>query len=80
VGDGLIGRAVGSSATDRRQRDRGTQVRRLEVQHPIVARAVHEPLQTGIKAIDSRRRSVGASELIIGDRKTGRPPSGSTRS
>src|SRR4029434_2060084 len=48
---------------------------RLEVQAPgIVGRqAVHEPLQTGIKAIDARQPiGRGQRELIIGDRKTGK--------
>ena len=50
-------------------------MRRLEVQAPgIVARKpVHEPLQTGIKAIDSMTPiGRGQRELIIGDRKTGK--------
>jgi F-type H+-transporting ATPase subunit alpha len=51
------------------------QVRRLEVQAPgIVGRKpVHEPLQTGIKAIDAMTPiGRGQRELIIGDRKTGK--------
>ena len=49
--------------------------RRLEVQAPgIVGRQpVHEPLQTGIKAIDAMTPiGRGQRELIIGDRKTGK--------
>ena len=49
--------------------------RRLEVQAPgIVGREpVHEPLQTGIKAIDAMTPiGRGQRELIIGDRKTGK--------
>jgi F-type H+-transporting ATPase subunit alpha len=49
--------------------------RRLEVQAPgIVARQpVKDPLQTGIKAIDSMTPiGRGQRELIIGDRKTGK--------
>ena len=52
-----------------------TEVRRLEVQAPgIVGRQpVHEPLQTGIKAIDAMTPvGRGQRELIIGDRKTGK--------
>ncbi|HLX88363.1 MAG TPA: F0F1 ATP synthase subunit alpha [Acidimicrobiales bacterium] len=77
VGDALLGRVVnplgepidgkGTLATD--------QTRRLEVQAPgIVARQpVKEPLQTGIKAIDSMTPiGRGQRELIIGDRKTGK--------
>jgi F-type H+-transporting ATPase subunit alpha len=50
-------------------------LRRLEVQAPgIVGRQpVHEPLQTGIKAIDAMTPvGRGQRELIIGDRKTGK--------
>ena len=78
VGDGLIGRVVNAlGQADRRQGPdrRAPQVRRLEVQAPgIVARKpVHEPLQTGIKAIDSMTPiGRGQRELIIGDRKTGK--------
>jgi F-type H+-transporting ATPase subunit alpha len=77
VGDGLIGRVVNAlgQAIDGKGAIAGTQVRRLEVQAPgIVARKpVHEPLQTGIKAIDSMTPiGRGQRELIIGDRKTGK--------
>jgi F-type H+-transporting ATPase subunit alpha len=77
VGDSLLGRVVnplgepidgkGAVSTD--------QLRRLEVQAPgIVARQpVKEPMQTGIKAIDSMTPiGRGQRELIIGDRKTGK--------
>ena len=49
--------------------------RRLEVQAPgiIGRKPVHEPLQTGIKAIDAMTPiGRGQRELIIGDRKTGK--------
>ena len=77
VGDGLIGRVVNAlgQAIDGKGPIASTQVRRLEVQAPgIVARKpVHEPLQTGIKAIDSMTPiGRGQRELIIGDRKTGK--------
>src|SRR4249920_424884 len=77
VGDGLIGRVVNALglAIDGKGPIASTQVRRLEVQAPgIVARKpVHEPLQTGIKAIDSMTPiGRGQRELIIGDRKTGK--------
>ena len=77
IGDGLIGRVVNAlgQAIDGKGPIASTQVRRLEVQAPgIVARKpVHEPLQTGIKAIDSMTPiGRGQRELIIGDRKTGK--------
>ncbi len=77
VGDGLIGRVVNAlgQAIDGKGPIASTEVRRLEVQAPgIVARKpVHEPLQTGIKAIDSMTPiGRGQRELIIGDRKTGK--------
>ncbi len=49
--------------------------RRLEVQAPGITgrKPVHEPLQTGIKAIDAMTPiGRGQRELIIGDRKTGK--------
>ena len=77
VGDGLLGRVINSlgQAIDGKGPIPSTQSRRLEVQAPgIVARKpVHEPLQTGIKAIDSMTPiGRGQRELIIGDRKTGK--------
>jgi F-type H+-transporting ATPase subunit alpha len=77
VGDALIGRVVDSlgRAIDGKGPIATTEVRRLEVQAPgIVGRQpVHEPLQTGIKAIDAMTPvGRGQRELIIGDRKTGK--------
>src|SRR5256885_2737803 len=49
--------------------------RRLEIQAPgiVARRPVSQPLQTGIKAIDSMTPiGRGQRELIIGDRKTGK--------
>jgi F-type H+-transporting ATPase subunit alpha len=77
VGDALLGRVVnalgepidGKGVIDTEQR------RRLEVQAPgIVDRQpVAEPMQTGIKAIDSMIPiGRGQRELVIGDRKTGK--------
>ena len=77
VGDGLLGRVVdvlgkpidgGSPLTN-------VQPRRMEIQAPgIIGRQpVHEPLQTGIKSIDSLIPiGRGQRESIIGDRKTGK--------
>ena len=79
VGDALDrpGRRTRSASADRRQGPDREQrrSRRLEVQAPgIVGRKpVHEPLQTGIKAIDAMTPiGRGQRELIIGDRKTGK--------
>src|SRR5213075_2488899 len=52
-----------------------TEIRRMEIQAPGITgrKPVHEPLQTGIKAIDSMTPiGRGQRELIIGDRKTGK--------
>ena len=49
--------------------------RRMEIQAPGITgrKPVHEPMQTGIKAIDSLIPiGRGQRELIIGDRKTGK--------
>ncbi len=77
VGDGLLGRVVSPLGTpiDGKGPVPSTEERRLEVQAPgIVDRQpVKEPLQTGIKAIDSMTPiGRGQRELIIGDRKTGK--------
>jgi F-type H+-transporting ATPase subunit alpha len=77
VGDGYLGRVVdplgnaidglGDIETDGR--------RALEVQAPSVVqrKSVHEPLATGIKAIDSMTPiGRGQRQLIIGDRQTGK--------
>src|SRR5205814_372065 len=51
------------------------QQRRMEIQAPGITgrKPVHEPLQTGIKAIDALTPiGRGQRELIIGDRKTGK--------
>lgn len=77
VGDGYLGRVVdplgtpidglGDIATDGR--------RALELQAPGVMsrKSVHEPMQTGIKAIDAMIPiGRGQRQLIIGDRQTGK--------
>jgi F-type H+-transporting ATPase subunit alpha len=77
VGDALVGRVVnalgqpidGKGPIESRER------RRIEVKAPgIIARQpVKEPLQTGLKAIDSMIPiGRGQRELIIGDRQTGK--------
>src|SRR4051794_11577250 len=77
VGDALVGRVVNAlgEAIDGKGPIASSTLRRLEVQAPgIVGRQpVHEPLQTGIKAIDAMTPiGRGQRELIIGDRKTGK--------
>jgi F-type H+-transporting ATPase subunit alpha len=77
VGDELLGRVVNAlgEPLDGKGPVNATHSRRMEVQAPgIVGRQpVSEPLQTGIKAIDSMTPiGRGQRELIIGDRKTGK--------
>ncbi len=77
VGDALLGRVVNAlgEPIDGQGDFAGAQKRRVEVKAPgiIGRKSVHEPLQTGIKAIDSMIPiGRGQRELIIGDRKTGK--------
>ena len=77
VGDSLLGRVVNAlgEPIDGKGQLNATENRRLEVQAPGITgrKPVHEPLQTGIKAIDSMTPiGRGQRELIIGDRKTGK--------
>jgi F-type H+-transporting ATPase subunit alpha len=77
VGDALLGRVVNALgvAIDGKGPIPQENQRRLEIQAPGITgrKPVHEPLQTGIKAIDSMTPiGRGQRELIIGDRKTGK--------
>ncbi|TMK62349.1 MAG: F0F1 ATP synthase subunit alpha [Actinobacteria bacterium] len=77
VGNAPIGRVVNplGRPIDGKGPIATSENRRLEIQAPgIVSRKpVHEPLQTGIKAIDAMTPiGRGQRELIIGDRKTGK--------
>ena len=77
VGDDLLGRVIDplGNPIDGKGPINTTARRRLEVQAPTVVqrRPVHEPLQTGIKAIDAMTPvGRGQRELIIGDRQTGK--------
>ncbi len=78
VGDGYLGRVVGPLGTplDGKGPIEGhTELRQLELQAPSVVQRqkVHEPMQTGIKAIDAMTPvGRGQRELIIGDRQTGK--------
>ncbi|MCS7238014.1 MAG: F0F1 ATP synthase subunit alpha [Thermoguttaceae bacterium] len=77
VGEALLGRVVDplGNPLDGRGPIETTQRRLVESPAPGVAerQPVNEPLQTGIKAIDSMTPiGRGQRELIIGDRKTGK--------
>ncbi|MFM8514670.1 MAG: F0F1 ATP synthase subunit alpha [Actinomycetota bacterium] len=77
VGDGFLGRVVNplGEPIDGRGEIVGETRRPLELQAPSVVQrqSVHEPLQTGIKAVDAMTPiGRGQRQLIIGDRKTGK--------
>ncbi len=77
VGDGLLGRVIDplGNPIDGKGPINTTERRLLETQAPSVIerQPVNEPLQTGIKAIDSMTPiGRGQRQLIIGDRQTGK--------
>jgi F-type H+/Na+-transporting ATPase subunit alpha len=77
VGRELLGRVVDAlgNPIDGRGPIQASERRRVEVKAPgiIPRRSVHEPVQTGLKAIDSLVPiGRGQRELIIGDRQTGK--------
>ncbi|HMU81208.1 MAG TPA: F0F1 ATP synthase subunit alpha, partial [Microthrixaceae bacterium] len=77
VGDGVLGRVVNTlgEPIDGKGPLTNVQDRRMEIQAPGIMgrKPVGEPMQTGIKAIDSLIPiGRGQRELIIGDRKTGK--------
>ena len=77
VGDGFLGRVIDplGSPIDGKGPIEFSETRRLEIQAPSVIQRqpVSEPLQTGIKAIDSMIPiGRGQRELIIGDRQIGK--------
>ena len=77
VGDAMLGRVVNAlgQPIDGQGDIVGALQRRMEIQAPGIMgrKPVHEPLQTGIKAIDAMTPiGRGQRELIIGDRKTGK--------
>lgn len=77
VGNGLLGRVVDGlgNPIDGKGPLKNVTMKRVEVKAPgIIARkSVHEPMQTGLKAIDSLIPiGRGQRELIIGDRQTGK--------
>ncbi|HLI10470.1 MAG TPA: F0F1 ATP synthase subunit alpha [Alphaproteobacteria bacterium] len=77
VGRGLLGRVVDAlgNPIDGKGPIGDVKMSRVEVKAPgiIPRRSVHEPMQTGLKAIDSLIPiGRGQRELIIGDRQTGK--------
>src|SRR5690348_4308121 len=77
VGKGLLGRVVDGlgNPIDGKGPIQGAERRRVEVKAPgiIPRKSVNEPMQTGLKAIDSLIPiGRGQRELIIGDRQTGK--------
>ena len=77
VGKGLLGRVVDGlgNPIDGKGPIESTERRLVEVKAPgiIPRRSVHEPMQTGLKALDALVPiGRGQRELIIGDRQTGK--------
>jgi len=77
VGEQMLGRVVNALGVpiDGGPAIEATEARQVELKAPgIVARkSVHQPLQTGLKAVDSMIPiGRGQRELIIGDRQTGK--------
>nr|WP_281283878.1 F0F1 ATP synthase subunit alpha [Modestobacter altitudinis] len=77
VGDGYLGRVVDplGNPIDGAGEIATTGRRALELQAPTVVQrqSVHEPMQTGIKAIDAMTPiGRGQRQLVIGDRQTGK--------
>ena len=77
VGKGLLGRVVDAlgNPIDGKGPIEATERRLVEVKAPgiIPRKSVHEPMQTGLKALDALVPvGRGQRELIIGDRQTGK--------
>ncbi|NPA56047.1 MAG: F0F1 ATP synthase subunit alpha [Epsilonproteobacteria bacterium] len=77
VGEALVGRVVNAlgEPIDNKGEIQATEYRYVEEKAPGIMdrKSVHEPLQTGIKAIDALVPiGRGQRELIIGDRQTGK--------
>ncbi|HEY8277429.1 MAG TPA: F0F1 ATP synthase subunit alpha, partial [Methyloceanibacter sp.] len=77
VGKALLGRVVDAlgNPIDGKGPINATEKRRVDVKAPgiIPRQSVHEPMQTGLKAIDALIPiGRGQRELIIGDRQTGK--------
>ena len=77
VGDAVVGRVIDplGNPLDGKGPVNSSETRPVEVIAPGVAerQSVHEPMQTGLKAVDAMTPiGRGQRELIIGDRKTGK--------
>ena len=77
VGKGLLGRVVDAlgNPIDGKGPIQSTERRRVDVKAPgiLPRKSVHEPMSTGLKAIDALIPiGRGQRELIIGDRQTGK--------
>ena len=77
VGEALIGRVVDTlgNPIDGQGEIKTSEFRRIEIKAPgiVKRKSVHEPMQTGLKAIDAMTPvGRGQRELIIGDKKTGK--------
>ncbi len=77
VGKAMLGRVIDALGTpvDGKGPVATTETRKIEIKAPgiVKRRGVHQPLQTGLKAIDSMIPiGRGQRELIIGDRQTGK--------
>ena len=77
VGEALLGRVLNplGEPIDGKGPLNTTETQRVEVVAPgiVTRKSVHEPMQTGLKAIDSMVPiGRGQRELIIGDRQTGK--------
>lgn len=77
VGKGMLGRVVDGlgNPIDGKGPLQNVEYRRVEVKAPgiIPRKSVHEPMQTGLKAVDALVPvGRGQRELIIGDRQTGK--------
>jgi F-type H+-transporting ATPase subunit alpha len=77
TGEGLLGRVVDAlgNPIDGKGPIKATKRQRVQVKAPgiIPRQSVHEPMQTGLKSVDSMLPiGRGQRELIIGDRQTGK--------
>ncbi|MEW6076259.1 MAG: F0F1 ATP synthase subunit alpha [Thermodesulfobacteriota bacterium] len=77
VGEGVLGRVIDTTGAplDGKGPIASTESRRIEMVAPgvIARKSVHEPMMTGLKAIDSMTPvGRGQRELIIGDRQIGK--------